>query len=143
MQKKHQQDARAKGRIKLSCAKCRLRANDAFREFERDELDFIETFKVGELAIDAGATILMDGQDSPHLYTVLSGWAVRFKLFEGGQRQVLNFSMPGDLIGLQSAMFDKMHHTVESLTDMQLCVFNRDRVWELYRLHPGLGFDMT
>jgi CRP-like cAMP-binding protein len=36
-----------------------------------------------------------------------------------------------------------MHHSVEALTDIRLCVFARDRIWELYQKHPGLAFDLT
>lgn len=93
--------------------------------------------------MQAGSPILQDGQDSPHIYTILSGWAMRSKTFEDGRRQVLNFALVGDLIGLQSVLFDKMHHTVEALSDARLCVFSRQRLWELYQEHPALGFDIT
>ncbi|MGD9710916.1 MAG: Crp/Fnr family transcriptional regulator [Thermomicrobiales bacterium] len=98
---------------------------------------------MGELQVQAGTTVLLDGHDSAHLYTVLDGWAVRFKMFDDGRRQVLNFPINGDLIGLQSALFAKMEHTVEALTDLRLCVFSRERIWELYQKHSGLAFDLT
>jgi CRP-like cAMP-binding protein len=36
-----------------------------------------------------------------------------------------------------------MGHSVEALSDMMLCVFQRSRLWELFRGHPGLAFDLT
>jgi CRP-like cAMP-binding protein len=36
-----------------------------------------------------------------------------------------------------------MEHSVEALTDMVLCIFPRDRLWELHRGHPTLAFDLT
>ena len=125
------------------CKACPLRANPAFRDFKGAERSFIENFKTGELAVQAGTSILIDGHDSPHLYTILEGWAVRIKHLENGARQVLNFGMPGDFIGLQSTLFDKMQHSVEALSDMALCVFERDRLWELFERHAGLAFDIT
>jgi CRP-like cAMP-binding protein len=129
--------------VQTPCSRCPLRKYEHFRAFEPQELAFVEKFKVGELAVQAGSTVLLDGTDSPHLFTILEGWAMRFKIFDDGQRQVLNFGMPGDFVGLQSALFDKMTHSVEALTDMRLCVFTRSRVWELYEKHAGLGFDLT
>ena len=47
-------------------------------------------FKVGEVTVDAGTTLLMAGSDSPHLCTVLSGMVTRSKTPEDGRRQVMN-----------------------------------------------------
>jgi CRP-like cAMP-binding protein len=114
-----------------------------FRAFEKQELAFVSAFKRGELAVDKGATILVEGSHSAHLYTVLSGWAFRYKLLPDGRRQILNYSMPGDLIGLQGSVMGEMQHSVEALSPMLLCVFERDQLQELYRNHPGLAYDIT
>ena len=115
----------------------------AFREFTKQELGFISKFKKGELAVDKGATVLVEGSHSAHLYTVLSGWAFRYKLLPDGRRQILNYLMPGDLIGLQGSVMGEMQHSVEALSTMLLCVFEREHLHELYRNHPGLGYDIT
>jgi len=125
------------------CEKCPLRPLPVFREFEKQELAFISTFKKGELAVDKGATVLVEGSHSAHLYTVLSGWAFRYKLLSDGRRQILNYLMPGDLIGLQGSVMGEMQHSVEALSPMLLCVFEREYLHELYRNHPGLAYDIT
>jgi CRP-like cAMP-binding protein len=51
--------------------------------------------------------------------------------------------MPGDLIGLQGSLMEEMSHSVEALSPMLLCVFERDQLYELYRKHPGLAYDIT
>jgi len=114
-----------------------------FRAFEKQELEFIGTFKTGELAVEKGATILVEGNHSAHLYTVLSGWGFRYKLLPDGRRQILNYMMPGDMIGLQGSLLGEMQHSVEALSPMLLCVFERDNLFELYRKHPGLAYDIT
>ena len=111
-----------------------------FREFSGDELDFVSRFKKGELAADAGATILVEGANSAHLFTVLSGWGFRYKTLEDGRRQIL---MPGDLIGLQGTIMDEMQHSVEALSPVSLCVFERDKLMTLYNKHASLAFDIT
>ena len=80
-----------------SCADCPLQTRDEFRKFCPKELEFITRFKTGELSVDPGATILVEGSHSAHLFTVLSGWGFRYKTLEDGRRQILNFVMPGDL----------------------------------------------
>lgn len=127
----------------IPCSACPLRRLPMFREFEPAELAFVEKFKVGEMSVKAGSHVFLEGHDSAHLYTVLDGWAVRFKLMENGRRQIFNFAIRGDFLGLQGVLFDKMLHSVEALSDLRLCVFSRARVWELYERHSGLAFDLT
>lgn len=126
-----------------ACENCPLRENKHFRKFEAEEFAFVKQFKTGEMVVKAGSGILRQGHDSAHFFTILEGWALRSKALETGNRQVLNFAISGDFIGLQSVLFDGMDHTVEALTDMRLCVFSRQRIWEIYRNHPGLGYDLT
>lgn len=125
------------------CANCPLRVMKPFREFQPSEGEFVEWFKTGEFVSDEGATLLMEGHSSPHLYTVLSGWAFRYKTLPDGRRQILNFALPGDFLGLQTSMFNEMQHSVETLTKTVLCVFPRDKIWTLYEKFPGLAYDLT
>lgn len=114
-----------------------------FRDFEAQELKFVSSFKTGELVAEMGATLLSEGSHSAHLYTLLSGWAFRYKTLADGRRQILNYMLPGDLVGLQGTIIGEMQHSVEALSSLVLCVFQRDRLSELFRNHPGLGFDIT
>ena len=129
--------------IRVSCFECPLRHMKRFRPFTEAELEFVSTFKRGELIADPGTTVLVEGARSAHLYTVLSGWGFRYKILEDGRRQILNYIVPGDMIGLQGAVMAEMQHSVEALTPMTLCVFERSRLFSLFELHPGLGFDLT
>lgn len=114
-----------------------------FRAFTPEELKFVANFKRGELVAEPGAMILAEGAHSAQLFTLLSGWAFRFKTLEDGRRQILNYSLPGDLIGLQGSVIGAMEHSVEALSPAVLCVFQRDRLADLYKNHPGLSFDVT
>lgn len=128
---------------RVPCTECPLRKIEIFRPFEKEELAFILRFKTGELSVDRGATLLVEGSHSAHLYTVLSGWGFRYKLLGDGRRQILNYVMPGDLVGLQGSLMEEMRHSVESLSPMLLCVFERDQLQTLYRNYPGLAYDIT
>ncbi|MBC7142223.1 MAG: Crp/Fnr family transcriptional regulator, partial [Rhodobacteraceae bacterium] len=45
--------------------------------------------------------------------------------------------------GLQAGLMGEMRHSVEATTDMTLCVFRRDDMWNLFRQHPGRAYDLT
>src|SRR4029078_6376230 len=115
----------------------------ALREFSAKELEFVSEFKSGELNVQAGTNILLQGTNSAHLYTVLSGWAFRYKTLPDGRRQILNYALPSDFLGLQGSSNDEMQHSVEALTDVMLCVFPREKLWTLYTEYPTLAFDIT
>lgn len=80
----------------IDCRYCPLHKKDAFVTMTREELEFMKKFKVGELSVDPGTTILMQGSNSPQLYTVLSGMGIRHRSLDNGERQVINFVFPGD-----------------------------------------------
>lgn len=125
------------------CSKCPLRRLDAFEKLTGDELSFMQKFKVGELSIDKGTPILMEGSNSPQLFTVLRGIGLRYKVLPDGQRQVVNFVLPGDFIGLQAGVMGEMGHSVEATTHMLLCVFDRSGLWSLFKSQPSRAYDLT
>lgn len=125
------------------CESCPLRPLPPFRAFETEEVEFISSFKKGELSVDKGATVIVEGSHSAHLFTVLSGWGFRYKLLPDGRRQILNFIVNGDFVGLQAGLSLEMQHSVEALTPMLLCVFERGHLRQLYEKHPDLAFDVT
>ncbi len=127
----------------VSCAACPLRRLPAFRSNTAEEIAFIQSLKVGELSLRARSDIVREGDVADRLYTLLSGWAFRYKTLPDGRRQILNFLLPGDLVGLQSKLFDQAMHGVEALTDVTLCGFARNRIWEIFRGYPELAFDVT
>jgi len=129
--------------MQMSCYECALRPCGNFKPVTPKELAIINEMKKQHVALSAGAEIVRAGEDSPQLYTLYSGWAFRFKALPDGRRQILNFLLPGDLLGLQAAMFDAALHGIEALTDVQLCVLPRRDVWTLFGNMPGLAFDVT
>ena len=127
----------------ISCETCPLRRKSFFRPFEEEQIDFLARFKSGELTVDPGTHILIEGSTAPQFYTVLDGMGLRYKTLENGRRQVINFLFPGDLVGLHAGLLGEMKHSVEATTAMRLCVFKRDDLWTLFRNQPSLAYDVT
>lgn len=125
------------------CIDCPLRRNGAFLDFSDSELAFMRRFKAGELTVSPHTTVLLQGAASPQIFTALKGWGVRYKLLPDGGRQVINFVMPGDLIGLQAGLLGEMQHSVDAVTDMTLCVFARADLWSLFKTCPERAYDLT
>jgi CRP/FNR family transcriptional regulator, anaerobic regulatory protein len=135
--------------VLVDCRACPLRfgagevAGHPFQTATSAELEKIRSLKRNDHHRPAGTIVIAEGQDDAPLFTLLRGWAFRFKSLPDGRRQILNFLLPGDFIGLQQKLSDAASHGVEALTDVHLCVFQRDAAWSLHRDLPSLGYDVT
>ncbi|WP_297771389.1 Crp/Fnr family transcriptional regulator [uncultured Roseovarius sp.] len=125
------------------CRDCPLRKLSLFAPMSDREVDFMQDFKTGELKVDPGTTLMLEGSNSPQLYTVLDGMGLRYKTLLSGKRQVLNIVLPGDFVGLQAGVMKEMQHSVEATTAMTLCVFDRKSLWALFRDQPERAYDLT
>ncbi len=129
--------------VQTPCRLCPLRDSGAFSPNTDAEIEFIQAMLTRQVKVKAGSPILHEGHDSKELYTLLSGWVFRYGSLYDGRRQIFNFLLPGDFIGLQHQLGQAAPHGVDALTDVTLCVFPRERMWDLYRNHPALGYDIT
>jgi CRP-like cAMP-binding protein len=126
-----------------SCDRCALRRLDAFLPCSQEELKTIQSFRVGARRVEAGGAIIEEHRRSAQLFTLYAGWAFRYKTLSDGRRQILSFLLPGDFLGLQDEFADGQTHGVEAVSDVTLCAFSRDRLWELFHAQPKLGYDIT
>ncbi|MDQ8020174.1 MAG: Crp/Fnr family transcriptional regulator [Bordetella sp.] len=126
-----------------ACATCDLHERDAFLPLSDAERDAVAVFRSGSREVAAGRQIIEEHRRSPHLYTLYSGWAFRFKTLSDGRRQILNFLLPGDFMGLQDEFAEGTTYGVEAATDCTLCVFPRDRLWDFFNRQPKLGYAIT
>ncbi|MEO6016084.1 MAG: Crp/Fnr family transcriptional regulator [Polaromonas sp.] len=126
-----------------ACTNCRLRQTHAFTPVKPDELAFVQAFRSDTATSPAGSTLIYEQNSNGKLFTLYAGWAFRYKTLNDGRRQILNFLLPGDFIGLQQEFADGAMHGIEAVTDVSLCVFPREKLWDLFRQYPGLGYDIT
>src|ERR1700730_16899469 len=142
-ERRHARQIAAGIRMRVSCFECALRACGLFKPVSQTELAVINDIKRQHLSLPAGSEIISAGQHGADVYTLYAGWAFRFKNLPDGRRQILNFLLPGDLVGLQAGMFDAAQHGIEALTNVELCLLPRQKVWDLFGRMPELAFDVT
>ena len=71
------------------------------------------------------------GDTVSSVFTVLSGWAFRFKVLPDGHRRILSYYIPGDFLATEALLNPHVNFSIEALTDMSLCVFDRDKLLAL------------
>lgn len=127
----------------VNCESCRLRRQPAFIAKAPREIDWTQKLKTGQRRVAAGQDLIRAGETQAELYTLYSGWAFRHQTLPDGRRQILNFFLPGDLIGFQASLISAAEHSVEALTDIEVCVFARRKVWRIFREMPELAFQLA
>ena len=68
----------------------------------------------------AKTVIRLEGDDSPDVLWVLSGWLCLSKSLPDGQRQIIDFALPGDIISPSSADEATTATQIEAVTDVTL-----------------------
>ncbi|WP_239467191.1 Crp/Fnr family transcriptional regulator [Rhodoferax koreense] len=107
------------------------------------ELAFVQDFRHANRVAPPGTVLIRETSSEGKLYTLYAGWAFRYKTLSDGRRQILNFLLPGDFIGLQQHFNDGAAYGVEALTSVSLCAFQQNGLMDLFKALPALGFDVT
>ncbi len=129
--------------VETDCRDCPLRPLGLFVDQTPEEFELVRSLKRRELRLGPLETLVHEGQAATPLYTLLKGWAFRYTTLSDGRRQVLNFLLAGDFIGVQRQLDDAATYGVETLSDAVFCVFERNALWEIHRRSPSMAFNVT
>jgi CRP-like cAMP-binding protein len=66
--------------------------------------------------IEARRKLIAEGGPCRGLFILKTGWLVESKQLRDGKRQVLNFRLPGDLVGIECLAYECCLHTTSTLT---------------------------
>jgi len=88
----------------------------AFVHLSQDDLSVLSDVYRRRRSFPVGRDLIHQGQVDQSAYIVASGWACSYKLLPGGTRQIVDFQIPGDFLGLRSVLFRTADHNVEPIT---------------------------
>jgi len=125
-----------------SCEYCPLRASSLFLPFTPSELRFMMRFREGEVELEPGRILFHEGDALENFYTVLSGQGARYKTLENGDRQLVNFVFPGDLVGMAGTVTGEANAAMQAASHMRLCRFRKARLPELFANQPDRAYSM-
>jgi CRP/FNR family transcriptional regulator len=123
------------GRAK--CAVCEVRNFVLFSGLSSQELDSILQ-PVDNLHVPQHAVLYEEGAAAPSVYTVRSGLIkLKVDLPNGGQR-IVRLLHPGDVVGMETLVGERYHHTAIALRDTDVCRIPREVVMRLDQTNPGV-----
>jgi CRP/FNR family transcriptional regulator len=83
--------------------------------------------------VPAGAELFAEGETSDNLYVVLDGWLFLHRILEDGRRQILDFSLPGAVLGYHACPDTPFTFSAEAITDAEVATIPISRVSDLLR----------
>lgn len=86
-----------------------------------------------------GNDMIHQGQTDHSAYVIASGWASSYKILADGSRQIVDFQIPGDFIGLRSVLFRTSDHNVEPVTPVQASEIHQRDLMDAFKRTPRLA----
>jgi CRP-like cAMP-binding protein len=87
----------------------------------------------------AGRDLVDQGQSDQAAYILCSGWACSYKLLSDGQRQVVDFQIPGDFLGLRSVLLRVSDHSIVPVTDIEVTEVHAADLLDAFAKTPRLA----
>jgi CRP/FNR family transcriptional regulator, anaerobic regulatory protein len=116
-----------------SCLKCPVRTKGLCAPLPPDQIRFLEHHSIGKPLYSPGTELFRQGEICANYFTVMEGWAFSYVLLEQGNRQILDFALPGSFLGFQADPELPMAYSVECLTPVRVCVSSKRGVYQTLR----------
>lgn len=87
-------------------------------------------------SVKARQDIIREGDDPRDVYLITDGWAYRYKMLEGGDRQIIGLFVPGDLCDLHVYILKEMDHSIGALTALRYAKISPAMLDEIGDGHP-------
>ena len=114
----------------------------AFVALSATEITAIDKLHARKKQFPAGGDIVHQGQTNQSAYILASGWACSYKLLTGGTRQIVDFQIPGDFLGLRSVLFRTSDHNIEPVTQLEASEVLASDLLETFSNTPRLATAM-
>ena len=112
---------------------------DAFVALSEAELAALGSLYQRRRVFVAGRDLVHQGRSDQAAYILLSGWACSYKILLDGQRQIVDFQLPGDFLGLRSVLLHTSDHSVEAVSDIEVTEFRVADLLNAFTQTPRLA----
>ncbi len=91
----------------------------AFVALSSVDLETLAKFHRRRRSFKAGHQMVAEGETHQSAFILAEGWACSFKVLPDGERQIIDFQIPGDFLGLRSILFRTSDHSSEAVTKIE------------------------
>ncbi|GAB2187937.1 Crp/Fnr family transcriptional regulator [Roseibium sp. LAB1] len=116
-----------------------VRKLSAFVALSAIELALLEQLHQRRKVFVLGRDLLHQGQANRATYIVESGWVCSYKIQSDGSRQIVDFQIPGDILGLRSVLLRTSDHSAEPVVEVHVAEILSNDLLEAFSQAPRLA----
>ncbi|MGE5548649.1 MAG: Crp/Fnr family transcriptional regulator [Solirubrobacterales bacterium] len=125
-----------------SCRTCPIRARGMCSTVPDAELPRLEKMRELPRRVAAGEDLFSQGEPLEEVFNILDGWAFLYEILEDGRRQIIQFAIPGDLVGF-TANSHASTFGAQAINRVELCVIPRRRLFAFARDHAEFALGLA
>lgn len=95
--------------------------------------------KAASRSLRPGQEIISEGKRCASVFLIAEGIAIRYRILRDGQRQILDFILPGDFAGGRSSFFPIALYSVKALTHVEISPIPLPKLIGLFESNPRLA----
>lgn len=111
----------------------------AFVVFSDEDLAILARFDRRRRSFQSGHEMINEGQKNASAFVLADGWACSYKLLPDGERQIVDFQVPGDFLGLRSILFRTSDHSVAAVTRVEAFEVLASDILDAFARSPRLA----
>jgi CRP-like cAMP-binding protein len=111
----------------------------AFVALSDNDLETLARFYRRRRSFQVGHELIHEGQTKASAFILAKGWACSYKVLSDGERQIVDFQIPGDFLGLRSILFRTSDHSVEAVTDIEVSEVLESDIMDAFSTAPRLA----
>lgn len=111
----------------------------AYVSLSDPELAILEKFHQHRRTFAGKNDLVFEGQVDPSAYILAKGWGCSYKLLRGGGRQIVDFQIPGDFLGLRSVLFRTSDHSIEPIRKVEASEVKIRDIFGAFETSPRLA----
>ncbi|SER87550.1 cAMP-binding domain of CRP or a regulatory subunit of cAMP-dependent protein kinases [Tranquillimonas rosea] len=116
-----------------------IRKLSAFATLSTGETALMQRLHRRRKTFVSGRDLVHQGQSEQAAYILAEGWVCSYKLQADGSRQIVDFQIPGDFLGLRSLMLRVSDHSFEPIGSIQASEIMRDELLDTLGRSPRLA----
>ena len=126
-----------------SCAGCPVRTVTPCAVPSQADGAVAPPFWISEQWFPAGCYCVEQGESGRQFLVITDGWAVQYELLEDGGRQILDFLLPGSVVGFHPDSEARSPHFVQALTGVRACTLSTAGFLHAAKSNPALALRLA
>ena len=100
-------------------------------------------FRISEQWFPTGFDFVEQGASGREFFVITDGWAVQYEILEDGGRQILDFLLPGSVVGFHPDGEARSPHFVQALTGVRACRLSTAGFLHAAKSNPAIALRLV